>query len=130
MEASISFQTSPHQPGEYQELPSDTDSDVTSAGSSGKNNDDLTYLGSRENLPTIENTPPDLSAIIVDGRHILKVFGIGIAELNDPRVIFNQEDNPNSKNIVKEEATQTETSLANVEMSGSSPNHPLNIHFW
>ena len=47
-----------------QELPADTDSDVTLAGRFGVNNDDLDYIESNENLPTVENTTPDLLALI------------------------------------------------------------------
>ena len=49
---------------EYQELPADTYSYVTSMGSFGANDNNSTYLKSSKNSPAIENITPDLWAII------------------------------------------------------------------
>ena len=67
-----------------QELPAYTDSDVTLADSSIANNDNSTYLESRKNSTTIENTTPDLLAIIEETGNILEVFSEGLGDLNTP----------------------------------------------
>ena len=59
---------------EFQEFPTDTDSDIISAGSSGANNDNSTYLGSREKSPGIHDTTLDLSTIIEEVGNIHEVF--------------------------------------------------------
>ena len=45
---------------DVQELPVETDSDVTSAGSPGANDDNLTYLGLHEHSPKNHDTTLDL----------------------------------------------------------------------
>ena len=56
-----------------QELTVNTDSDITSAGSFGANDDNLTYLKLTENSPKIKNTSLDLSAIIEETGNIHEV---------------------------------------------------------
>ena len=73
---------------EDQELPTKTDSDVTSADSSVANDNKSTYLKLHENSPAIENKTLDISDIIKETRNILKVFNKGLEELNTPRVIL------------------------------------------
>ena len=77
---------------EDQELPTETDSDITLADSFVMNNDGLTYLESRKNSPAIENIILDISTIIKETGNILEIFGKGLDELNAPRVIFTQDD--------------------------------------
>ena len=59
--------------------------------SSDANDDYLTYLRSHKISPAIENTTPDLSAIIKDVRKILDLFDEELAELNSPREFFTQD---------------------------------------
>ena len=77
---------------DYQEPPYDIDSDITLAGSFGTNDNESTYLELRKNLATIENTTPDLLAIIEETGYILEVFGNRLDRINAPRVLFNQDN--------------------------------------
>ena len=86
-------------------------------GSFGANNDGSTYIESRENFPTIENTTPDLLTIIKETGNILKVFGEGLDELNAPRVIFTQKDELEPMELVEVEANQNKTPLDNGGMT-------------
>ena len=98
---------------EDQELLAKINSNVTLPGSFGANNDGSTYIESRENFPTIENTTPDLLTIIKETGNILKVFGEGLDELNAPRVIFTQKDELEPMELVEVEANQNKTPLDN-----------------
>ena len=85
-----------------QELPAGTDSDIALTDSSGRNEDNSTYLKLCENLPAIENTTPDLSAIIEETGNVLEVFSEVLDKLNIPRVIFTQDDQLNPKELMEE----------------------------
>ena len=58
------------------------------AGGSCANDKESTYIESRKNSPAIQNTTPDLFAIIEDAGNILEVFDKGFAELNYPMTLF------------------------------------------
>ena len=88
---------------EDQELPSNTDSDVTSADSSVTKDDDSTYLKLRETSPVIENTTLDILKIIEETRNILKVFCERLDELNTLRVIFTQFKKIEPIDLIEEE---------------------------
>ena len=109
---------------DYQELPANIDSDITLEISFGANDEDSTYLGPRENPPAIENTTPNLSAIIKDVGNILKVFDKGISKLNAPRALFTQDNELVPTELVEGEATQTKATLANGEMTTLLTQHP------
>ena len=65
-----------------QEIPADTESDVTLADISVVKNIDLTHLESHKNLPAIENTTTDFSMIIKETGNILEVFCKEFNEFN------------------------------------------------
>ena len=112
---------------EDQEPPVNIDSDVTSSGSFGANNNDSAYFESRENFPTIEDTTLDLSAIIEDTGNILKVFEKRLDNLNSPRVIFTQDNELETAELAEAEATQSETLQENGGMTpllNQSPSQP------
>ena len=98
---------------DVQELTSNTDSDITLAGSFGANDEDLTYLELTKNSPEIKNTSSDLSALIKATGNIHEVVQEDIEELHTPRVIFNQENKLDPAELLEEEANQTETPLDN-----------------
>ena len=67
---------------EDQELSTHSDSEVTSAGISGANDDNLNYLGSRKKLPAIHGTTLDLSTIIKKFGNIHEVFNERLGKIN------------------------------------------------
>ena len=75
---------------EVQELTANTNSNVTSAGSFGANEDNSTYLDSTEKSPETKNTNSDLLDLIKETGNIHEVVKEDLEELHIPRVIFNQ----------------------------------------
>ena len=73
---------------EVQEFSTNIDSFVTSEVSSGANDNDSTYLGSRENSPTNHDTTLDLSTIIEEVRNMHKIFNEGLTKINKPMELF------------------------------------------
>ena len=86
---------------EYQELRTDIDSGVTSTDIFGANNNNLTYIGSQENLLATEINTPDLSAIVKDDRNIIDVFDKGLAGFSGTRALFTQDDELDPTDIVE-----------------------------
>ena len=91
---------------EYQELHTDIDSGVTSTDIFGANNNNLTYIGSQENLLATEINTPYLSAIVKDDRNIIDVFDKGLTGFSGTRALFTQDDELDPTDIVEGEATQ------------------------
>ena len=102
----------------YQEIPADTDSDITLADSSVANDDNSTYLESRKISPAILNTTIDVLTIIKETGNILDLFSKGIKDPITPRVLFNQDNDLEPTDLLEEEATQTEPPLDN---GGTTP---------
>ena len=68
-----------------------SDNYVTSAGISGANDDDFSYLESHDNSTAIQDTTLNPSTIIKEVGNIFEVFNKGITELNSSRTIFTQD---------------------------------------
>ena len=85
---------------EVQEFLADTDSDVMLEDSSAANDDNSTYLGSHENLPTIHDTALDLSTTIEEVGNIHEVLNKGLSEIDPPRAIFTPVHNLNPTDIM------------------------------
>ena len=103
----------------YQEFPANADIDVTFTASSGMNDEDLTYLKFRENLPAIQDTNLNLLTIIEEVRNILEVFDKGIFNLNSPSILFTQDHMLNLVEIAGGKQTRPNPPLDDEEM------HPL-----
>ena len=101
---------------EDQELSVNINSDITLASGSGANNNESTYDWSRKNMPVIQNTTPDLLAIIKDAQNIIEVYDKGINEITFSRALFIWEDKLDPEEIMRGGETQTETPLDNREM--------------
>ena len=96
-----------------QELPADTDSDITSADSSSVNYNNSTYLESLENSPSIENTTPYLLAIIKETGKSSRYLAKDLKVSKPCGVIFIQDDEIDPTELVVEEANHTKKNLDN-----------------
>ena len=96
---------------EVQEFSTNIDSFVTSEVSSGANDNDSTYLGSRENSPTNHDTTLDLSNIIEEVRNLHKVLMEELSKLNLPRSLFAPGHELGPTELTGVESTTTKTLL-------------------
>ena len=83
-----------------QELPGKTNSEFTLADSFGVDNNNSTYLESRDNFPVIVNNTPDISAIVKETGNNLEVFIKVLEDIDTPRVIFDKDNNLDPKYIL------------------------------
>ena len=122
---------------EAQEFPSDADSDITLVACSGTNNNDLTYLGSRENSPENHDTAMDLSAITKEVGNLHEVVIKELAKINSPRKLFTPGQKIHPTNLAGEErnthqnspeiwrdAAATHLTALSICNSGRRPRYP------
>ena len=94
---------------EVQTFTAESDSDVISSAISGANENDLTYLELRKNLPKNQDNTLGIPTIIEEIKNLHEFIIIEIAKINTPRALFTPVHELDPMELAGGETTPTKT---------------------